>query len=98
MKKVILGLVIVIAVIALVIGLYFFQQDTVEIGIYTVVYHKNQCDIDPAHFPRDMESLKSLPCLVRITWQQQISSDMFQEYCYLPGKEVEKTRTIHKTL
>lgn len=98
MKKVILGLVIAIAVITLVIGLYFFQQKTMEIGSYTVVYYKNKCNLDPAYFPRDLESLKSLPCLIRITWREQLASDMFQEYCYLPGKEVQKTRMIHKTL
>ena len=93
MKKVAIGLVI-IAILALFLVFYIFKQETVSVGKYSVLYHVNMCDLDPESFPRDLESLKNLPGLIRITWQEQISSNMFQGYCYLPGKEVEKTNII----
>lgn len=75
---------------------YYFQHKSVDVGIYTVVYFKNQCDIDAQALPSDLESLKSLPCLIRINWRERVSSDMEQEYSYIPGRDVEKTRLIHK--
>lgn len=93
MKKATIGfLIIAILVIGLVF--YIFEQETVPVGKYTVLYYKNRSDLDSESFPQDLESLKSLPGLIRITWQEQIAHDMFQEYCYLPGKKVEKTRLI----
>jgi hypothetical protein len=95
MKKIAIGLVIA-AILELIIIFYVFWQDTVSVGKYQVVYYKNMCDITPESFPQDLESLKSLSCLIRITWQEQIASDMYQEYCYLSGREVEKTRIIRR--
>ena len=96
MKKAAVGFVIItILVLGLVLVFHIFEQETVSAGKYTVLYYKNMCDVDSESFPRDLASLKNLPGLIRITWQEQIASDMFQEYCYLPGKGVEKTRLIH---
>lgn len=95
MKKVTIGLLIA-AVAGIVLVFYIFQQETVSVGRYSVLYYKNMRDLDPESFPQDLESLKSLPGLIRITWQEQIAPDMFQEYCYLPGKGVEKSRLIRK--
>lgn len=95
MKKVTVGLVIA-AIAGVVLVFYIFQQETVSVGKYSVLYYKNMCDLEPESFPQDLESLKSLSGLIRITWQEQIGSNMFQEYCYLPGKEVAKTRLIRK--
>jgi hypothetical protein len=75
---------------------YYFQHKSVDVGGYTVVYFKNQCDIDAQALPSDLESLKALPCLIRINWRERVSSDMEQEYSYIPGRDVEKTRLIHK--
>ncbi|MFO7569041.1 MAG: hypothetical protein R6W75_04515 [Smithellaceae bacterium] len=82
--------------VALLIVAYWFQHKTVVIGQYTVVYYKNQCNIDPDLLPENLEYLKTLPCLIRINWLERIASDMFQEYSYLPGRGVEKTRKIRK--
>ncbi|MEE9912116.1 MAG: hypothetical protein K4571_10370 [Deltaproteobacteria bacterium] len=82
--------------LAFVVVAYWFQHKTVDIGGYTVVYYKNRCGVDPEGLSANLESLKTIPCLIRINWQEPIASDMLQEYCYLPGKGVEKTRLIHK--
>lgn len=76
---------------------YFFQHESLIVGKYTVVYYKNQCDIDSEELPMDFDSLTALPCLIRINWRERIASDMEQEYCYLPGRGTEKTRRIHKS-
>jgi hypothetical protein len=96
MKKIIIGLVIT-AILGLILVSYIFEQETVLVGRYTVLYHKNMCDLDPESFPQDLDSLKNLPGLIRITWREQISSDMYQEYCYLPGRGVEKARIVRTT-
>lgn len=96
MKKKIIIVILLLAAVALGIVFYVFKQETVEAGKYTVLYYKNMNDLDPQSFPADLESLKGLPGLIRITWREQIAPNMFQEYCYLPGKEVEKTRIINK--
>jgi hypothetical protein len=93
MKKIAIGLSIA-AVLALIIVFFVFEQKTVSAGRYTVLYYKHKCNVDPQSFPQDLESLKNLPGLIRITWQEQIASNMFQEYCYLPGKGVEPTRVL----
>lgn len=93
MKKVAIGIVAA-AILGLIIIFYVFRQETVSVGRYNVVYYKSMCDIAPESFPQDLESLKSLSGLIRITWQEQIASDMFQEYCYLPGREIEKARIV----
>jgi hypothetical protein len=93
MKKITIGLSIA-AVLGLIIVFFVFEQKTVSVGRYTVLYYKNMGDVDPKSFPQDLDSLKNLPGLIRITWQEQIASDMFQEYCYLPGKGVEKARIV----
>jgi hypothetical protein len=91
---------IVASIIAVILGImlvfHVFRQETVSIGRYSVLYYKNQCDLQPKEFPQNLESLKSLPGLIRITWQEEISTNLFQEYCYLPGKGVEKSRLINK--
>ena len=97
MKKLSIILVIILIVVAVAIVYFIFEHETVNVGRYNVVYYKNKCDNMPEVLPQDLESLKKLPCLIRITWQEQIASDMFQEYCYLPGKEVEKGSLYHKT-
>ena len=94
MKKITIGLLIAAAILGLIIVFYVFEQETVSVGKYSVLYFKNMCDRNPESFPRDLESLKALPGLIRITWQEQIAHNMFQEYCYLPGREVEKTRIL----
>jgi hypothetical protein len=96
MKKVAIGLAIA-AVLGLIFVFYIFEQETVTAGRYQVLYYKHMSDIDPGSFPQDLESLKRLPGLIRITWQEQIAPNMFQEYCYLPGKGVEKARIIRKS-
>ncbi|OPY81907.1 MAG: hypothetical protein A4E71_03310 [Smithella sp. PtaU1.Bin162] len=98
MKKVaVISVILVIsAIIGLVLVFYVFKQETASVGRYSVLYYKNMCDLEVESFPQDLESLKSLPGLIRITWQEQIASDMFQEYCFLPGKGVEKSRLIRK--
>ena len=75
---------------------YWFQHETISIGRYTVVYYKNQCDVNPDSLSANLESLKTIPCLIRINWLERIASDMFQEYSYLPDRGVEQTRKIHK--
>jgi hypothetical protein len=96
MKKVNIVLFIAIIVALLFLVFYVFQQETVTAGKYTVLYHKNMCELDAETFPQDLESLKKIPCVIRVTWQEKIGSELFQEYCYLPGVGVEKTRMIHK--
>lgn len=93
MKKVTIGLVIA-AISGLILVFYVFEQETVSVGRYQVVYYKHMCDVEPESFPKDLESLKHLSGLIRITWRERISSDMLQEYCYLPGRRVEKARII----
>lgn len=94
MKKLAIGLLIATAILGLIIVFFVFKQETVLVGRYSVLYYKNMCDIEPESFPQDLESLKDLPGLIRITWQEQIAPNIFQEYCYLPGREVEKTRLL----
>jgi hypothetical protein len=96
-KKVTLCLLLLMAVIIAVIYVfYIFEHETVTIGRYTVLYQKNMCDLEPEAFPQDLESLKHLPGLIRIIWQEQIGPNMFQGYSYLPGRGVEKTYLFHK--
>lgn len=94
MKKITIGLLIA-AIVGIILVFYIFRHETVSVGQYTVVYYKNKCDLAPEALPRDLESLKRLPGLIRITWQERIASDLLQEYCYLPGKGVEEGRKIH---
>ena len=96
MKKISTGLSIGAIVLAVVIVFYTFWQETAHIGKYTVVYYKNQCDIPPESLPRDLHSLMNLPGLIRITWEDEIGDNMFQMYCYLPGKGIEKSGLHHK--
>jgi hypothetical protein len=93
-KKISIGLLIAASILGLILVFYVFQQETVSVGRYSVLYYKNRCDIDSAAFPQDLESLKKIPGLIRITWREQIGTDIYQEYCYLPGKGVEQTRLI----
>lgn len=86
----------VLAAAALVAVVYWFQHKTVVIGSYTVLYYKNRCHVDPDTISASLESLQTIPCLIRINWQERISSDMYQEYCYRPERGVEKTRLIHR--
>ena len=88
---------LIAATLAVILVFHVFEQETLSVGKYTVLYYKNRCSIDFKSFPGDLNSLKSLPCLIRITWREQIASNMFQEYCYLPGREVGKTRLIQTT-
>jgi hypothetical protein len=94
MKKITIGILISAAILGLVIVLYVFQQETVSVGRYSVLYYKNMNNIDPESFPQDLESLKKLPGLIRITWRESMGGDVYQEYCYLPGRGVEQTRII----
>ena len=82
---------------AIALVFYYFQHMTVDVGGYTVVYYKNRCTMDVRTLPADLESLKALPCLIRINWRERIASDLEQEYCYLPGRGTEKSRLIHKS-
>lgn len=92
------GLIVLsaLALAVLILVGFWFQHKTVVIGEYTVVYYKNRCSVDPENLSGSLESIKAIPCLIKINWQEPISSDMFQEYSYRPGKDVEKTRLIHK--
>jgi len=38
----------------------------------------------------------NIPGLIRITWEDEMSDKMFQMYCYLPGKGIEKSGLHHK--
>jgi len=96
MKKLAIILMIIFIVVAVAIVYYIFEHETVNVGRYSVVFYKNKCNNMPESLPQDLESLKNLPCLIRITWQEQIASDLFQEYCFLPGKGVEKSGIYHK--
>ena len=99
MKSSKIGVMVLAAVlftVGLMVATYWFQHETVNVGGYTVVYFKNRCDIDPEGLPADLEYLKTLPCLIRINWLERLAPDVFQEYSYLPGRGVEKTRKIHK--
>lgn len=93
MKKVIIGIAVA-AILGLLIVFYVFRQETVSVGKYQVLCYKNRGDVDPRSLPQDMNSLKQIPGLIRITWQEQIEPNMFQEYCYLPGRGTEKSRVI----
>ena len=86
-----------LCLVALALVCYYFQHESVIVSNYTVVYYKNQCDIDSEELPTDFDSLTALPCLIRINWRERIASDMEQEYCYLPDRGTEKTRLIHKS-
>jgi hypothetical protein len=96
MKNIIIGVSIVAIVFAVVIVFFIFRQETVYIGKYKVLYYTNQCNIPPESFPQDLPSLMNLPGLIRITWEDQIADKMFQMYCYLPGKGIEKSGLHHK--
>ncbi len=97
MKKIAIGLSIAAIIMGLFIVFYVFEQETVSVGRYSVLYYKNQNNTDPASFPQDLESLKNLHGLIRITWRESIGSNIYQEYCYLPGKGVEQTRIVRTT-
>ncbi len=94
-KWVAIALVLGFCLVALVVVCYWFQHKTLRVGDYEVVYFKNRCDIDEGAMPADLESLKALPCLIRISWRERTGEDLYQEYCYTPGKGVEKSRRIH---
>jgi hypothetical protein len=96
MKKIVTICLLTATVTAVLLAFYLFGQQTANVGRFTVVYFKNKCGLELQSVPEDLEALKRLPCLIRITWQEKIAPDTYQEYCYLPGKEVEKTRLIHK--
>lgn len=93
MKKITIGLAIA-AILGMIFVFYVLEQETASAGRYQVVYYKHLCDIEPESFPRDLDSLKHLSGLIRITWRERISPDMLQEYCYLPERGVEKGRVI----
>lgn len=96
MKNIITGLSMAAILLAVVIVFYTFRQETAYIGKYTVLYYKNQCDLAPESFPQDLPSLMNIPGLIRITWEDEMSDKMFQMYCYLPGKGIEKSGLHHK--
>jgi len=96
-NKVLMAVAAVLFVVMGVVAAYWFQQQTVVAGSYTVVYYKNRCNIDSQALPADLESLKALPCLIRINWAERIDASLEQEYCYRPDRGVEKTRMIQKT-
>lgn len=85
----------VLSGLALAALIYWFQQETMTVDGYTVIYYKNRCQMEQETPAANLEYLKTLPCLVRINWRERIASDLEQEYCYLPGRGVEKTRVIH---
>ncbi|HPV48777.1 MAG TPA: hypothetical protein PLB14_03655 [Smithellaceae bacterium] len=95
-SKTVMIVICVLMVVVLAAVVYWFQHKTVVIGSYTVVYYKNRCHVDPETTYGSLESLQAIPCLIRINWQESMSSDMLQEYCYRPGRGVEKTRLIHR--
>ncbi len=45
---------------------------------------------------QDLPSLMNLHCVIRITWQEEIATRTFQEYCYLPGRGIEKGSIYQK--
>ena len=96
MNKIIRGVAAAAIALGVVIVFYVFWQETARVGRYTVVYYKNQCNLDPEALPQDLPSLMRLPCVIRVTWQEEIAEKMFQEYCFLPGKGIEKSRLIQK--
>ena len=96
MKNILTGLSLVSILLAVVIVFYIYRQETAYIGKYTVVYYKNQCNLAPEYFPHDLPSLMNIPGLIRITWEDEMSDKMFQMYCYLPGKGIEKSGLHHK--
>jgi hypothetical protein len=96
MKKFIVGLAFAGIVLALAIVFHIFRHETAYVGKYTVVYQINQCNIPPEALPQDLYSLMNLPCVIRITWQDEIADRMFQEYCYLPGRGIEKGSIYQK--
>jgi hypothetical protein len=93
MRNFVVGLLLAGIVLALVIVNFIFRQETTNIGKYTILYYENQCNLSPA---QDLQSLMALPCVIRITWQEEIADKMFQEYCYLPGRGIEKARLYQK--
>ena len=97
MKNIIMGLSMAAIILAVVIVSHIFRQETAYIGKYTILYYKNQCDVPTESFPQDLPSLMNLPGLIRITWEDELGDNMFQMYCYLPGKGVEKSGLHHKT-
>jgi hypothetical protein len=102
MKSIVTNKIVMVLTVALfvLLGLsvaYWCQHQTVQVGRYTVVYYKNRCKIDPQVLPADLESLKSLPCLIRINWSEKKAPHLEQEYCYRLDRGVEKTRRIQKT-
>ncbi|MEN6330639.1 MAG: hypothetical protein ABFD57_01485 [Smithella sp.] len=94
MKKTTITGLLVAALLGLIIVFYVFRQETVSVGKYQVLYYKNRRDIAPQSLPQDLNSLKQISGLIRITWQEQVEPHMFQEYCYLPGRGIEKSRII----
>ena len=96
MKNIIIGLSIAAIVLAVIIVFFIFRQETVTVGKYNVLYFSNQCDIPAESFPQDLPSLMNLPGLIRITWEDEIGDKLFQKYCYLPGKGIEKSGLHHK--
>jgi len=69
-------------------------------AIINFAFHVNlivvKCDFAPESFPQDLPSLMNIPGLIRITWEDEMSDKMFQKYCYLPGKGIEKSGMHHK--
>lgn len=96
-KKVRIAAAVAFGLAAFAVVAYWFQHEAVDIGGYTVVYYKHRCSIDTQTLPTDFDSLKALPCLIRINWRERIASDMEQEYSYIPDRGIEKTRRIHKS-
>jgi hypothetical protein len=97
MRKIITVLTLLVVALAIAVVFYIFKHDTAYVGKYTILYYKNQCDhLTPELLPPDLQSLMNIPCVIRITWQEQIADKMFQEYCYLPGKGIEKGRVYQK--
>ena len=90
------GMIVICALTlaALAAVVYWFQHKTVVIGPYTVVYYKNRCSVDPENISASLESLQTIPCLIRINWQEPMSADILQEYCYRPVKDSELSRLI----
>lgn len=97
LKVAMIALAAVIFFLAVGLVAYWFQHQTIQVGRYTVVYYKNQCDMNTDLLPANLEYLKTLPCLIRINWQESLAPDLFQEYSYLPGRGIEETRKIHKS-
>lgn len=95
MKIITLGLIIASIVVGSIV-FYLYRHETVTAGKYQVTYYKGSYDTGKKSLPQDLGSLQKIPGLVRITWLEQTGSELYQEYCYLPGKGTEKGRVIHK--